>query len=472
LNKIKTEVLSTGLFLIALLGLSFLSASIFKQQNQALAQQYIQTIKYRNLVIDLGKGVKTKAQLTFPAVGNGPFPGVLLVHAAGPADMNYTTGIHNKLFWQIAQYLSERGFVVLRYDKRGIGANSTIINNNVWGNMTSNDLIQDAEKAVNVLAQQPEVDAKRISMIGHSEGGAIVTRVAIDNPITKVKNIVLMAARIGTLHDVMYYTFVGLPLEYAKQVLDKNHSSSIPIEQAVKDPIYGRYIAFSLASYRNYSTNATTNSNTTNIGTLFNLLLPSEASSSSNTTNRQFAETIPHTSAAGLINIDKQFKPSLERTFERAFKASTTGEIHSNKCEMPMLCPLYFKSVFSLKPTLSIIGNVSSSTGILILHGQNDSSSPVQQAFLLQQRLTELNHPEHTLITYPGLGHSFYLDSLVPSLITRPGPIEPYVLADIYAWLKAHSGISHSYVTTSTIGVNTCSLNTYTTSPSSASSKR
>ena len=129
--------------------------------------------------------------------------------------------------------------------------------------MTSNDLIQDAEKAVNVLAQQPEVDVKRISMIGHSEGGAIVTRVAIDNPITKVKNIVLMAARIGTLHDVMYYTFVGLPLEYAKQVLDKNHSGSIPKEQAVKDPIYGRYIAFSLASYRNYSTNATTNSNTT-----------------------------------------------------------------------------------------------------------------------------------------------------------------------------------------------------------------
>ena len=206
------------------------------------------------------------------------------------------------------------------------------------------------------------------------------------------------------------------------------------------------------------------------IGTLFNLLLPSEASSgSSNTTNRQFAETIPSTSVAGLINIDKQFKPSLERTFERAFKASTAGEIHSNKCEMPMLCPLYFKSVFRLKPTLSIIGNVSSSTGILILHGQNDSSSPVQQAFLLQQRLTELNHPEHTLITYPGLGHSLYLDSLVPSLITRPGPIEPYVLADLYSWLEAHSGLSHSYVITSvasTMGTNTSSVNTSTTSPS------
>jgi uncharacterized protein len=73
----------------------------------------------------------------------------------------------------------------------------------------------------------------------------------------------------------------------------------------------------------------------------------------------------------------------LERTFESAFKAST-GEIHFNKCGIPTLCPIYFKSVVSFKPTLNLINNVSSSTGILILHGQNDSGSPVQQAFLLQ----------------------------------------------------------------------------------------
>src|SRR5437899_9343039 len=110
--------LSMGLFLIGILGLSCLSTSNFKQQVQALAQQYIQTIKHRNLVIDLGNGVKTKAQLTLPTIGKGPFPGVLLIPGAGTADLNYTTGKNAKLFWQIAQYLSERGFAVLRYDKR------------------------------------------------------------------------------------------------------------------------------------------------------------------------------------------------------------------------------------------------------------------------------------------------------------------------------------------------------------------
>src|SRR5215467_11469788 len=123
----KTEA-STGLFLICILGLFCLSTSIFKQQNQALAQNYIQIIKYRNLVIDLGNGVKTNAQLTYPAIGKRSFPGVLLIHGSGAHDKNETLGyIHKdgvqppKPFWQIAQYLSERGFAVLRYDKRAIG---------------------------------------------------------------------------------------------------------------------------------------------------------------------------------------------------------------------------------------------------------------------------------------------------------------------------------------------------------------
>ena len=42
-------------------------------------------------------------------------------------------------FFQIADYLSERGFTVLRYDKRGIGTNHTILDSNIWGNLTLDD---------------------------------------------------------------------------------------------------------------------------------------------------------------------------------------------------------------------------------------------------------------------------------------------------------------------------------------------
>jgi uncharacterized protein len=85
-----------------------------------------------------------------------------------------------------------------------------------------------------------------------------------------------------------------------------------------------------------------------------------------------------------------------------------------------------------------------------------EKMTPIQQAFLLQQRLTDVNHPDHTLITYPNLGHAFYPSS---QWFTENGPIEPYVLADLYAWLEAHSGILHPYVgtPTSTLVANTSS---------------
>jgi uncharacterized protein len=405
--------LSLGLLLlIGILALSCLSGSIFKQQqqDQALAQPYIQTIKYRNLVIDLGNGVKTNAQLTLPAVGKGPFPGVLLIPGSGIADKNETLGLVHKSgpnpptpLLQIDQYLSEKGFAVLRYDKRGIGANHTILDTNVWGSVTANDLIQDTKQALNVLVRQPEVDAKRISVIGHSEGTIYAPRVAIDNP-TKIKNIILM----GTLaqnpvKDLYYYQVVISSLEYAKQVLDKNHTGLISIQQLATDPLLRKFLVpLSVLSTNN--TEDITKSLQRDFGTI------------------------------NYIGIDKQLNPSLVKTYENI------TAFNSSKCNSLGPCPLWWRSVSSLMPNLSIIGNVSKSTSILILNGENDSQTPVEQAFLLQQRLTEVNHPDHTLITYPDLGHIFYPSS---KWSTGMGPIETYVLADIYAWLESHSGFTH-----------------------------
>jgi hypothetical protein len=134
-----------------------------------------------------------------------------------------------------------------------------------------------------------------------------------------------------------------------------------------------------------------------------------------------------------------QLKPLFIKNYEN------TTAVNLSKYNNIFGCPIWARSEFNLEPNLSIIGNVSKSTGILILNGENDSLTPVQQAFLLQQRLTEVNHPDHTLITYPNLGHVFYPSS---QWSTGFGPIQQYVLADLYAWLEAHLGPSHPYVTT------------------------
>jgi uncharacterized protein len=415
LDRTRSITLSLGLFLITMLVLSCLSTSVFNLQNYALAQQYIPTIKYRNLVIDLGKGVKTNAQLTYPAGGKGSFPGVLLIHGSGANDKNGTLGFVHKTgpkpptpLWQIAQYLSERGFAVLRYDKRGIGANFTI-NQNVWGNATVNDLIQDSKKALNVLTMQPEVDPKRISIVGHSEGTLIAPRVAIDNS-TKVKNIILIGTAAQNLRDLLHYQSVYLPETYARQVLDKNHTGLISIQQIAKDPVLSHIFVPSSVLLTFLRTNDTK--------VIINYLI-----------NKFGSNTIK----PGYVNIDKQLKPALVNVYENI----TT--FNQSRCNNLEGCPVWYRSHFSLKPTLSIIGNVSNSTSILLLNGENDKDTPVQQAFLLQQRLTEVNHPDHTLITYPNLGHQFYPSS---QWSTANGPIQQYVLADLYSWLAAHSGFT------------------------------
>jgi uncharacterized protein len=420
--------LSLGLILIGILGLSCFSTSLFKLQDQALAQQYIQTIKYRNLVIDLGNGVKTNAQLTYPAVGKGPFPGALLISGSGANDKNETSGFIHKNgpkpptpYWQIAQYLSERGFAVLRYDKRGVGANYTI-NQKVWGNTTINDLIQDSKRALNVLIQQPEVDAKRISIIGHSEGTVIAPRVAIDNS-TKVKNIILMGTVAQNLRDIVRYSESDIYSEYATQVLDKNHTGLISIQQISKNPFRYSFLVNLLVPS----------------SVLHTFLRTNDTSVISNALVDKFANNAIQ---AGYISIDKQLKPLLMKKYENLTAVSPS------RCNNIAGCPALVRSYFDLIPTLSIIGNVSKSIGILILNGENDSQTPVQQAFLLQQRLTDVNHPDHTLITYPNLGHSFYPSS---QWLTGAGPIEHYVLADLYAWLEAHSGFTKPSSNSTTI---------------------
>src|SRR5215218_6798592 len=233
---------SLGLLaVIVIFSSSMLDNSTFNYSTSAIAQPFIQTVKHRDLVIDLGNGIQTNAQLTFPAVGNGPFPGMLLVHGSGPVDMNETLSPDSKPFWQIAQYLSERGFAVLRYDKRGVGANSQIIDGDIWGNLTFDDLKNDAEIALGILTQQPEVDPSKITLIGHSEGTIIVPRIVIDQEnktnATTIKNIVLMGSAATTMADLAHYQKVGIVLEYMHQVLDKNGTGSISVEEAIQDPL-------------------------------------------------------------------------------------------------------------------------------------------------------------------------------------------------------------------------------------------
>ena len=280
------------------------------------------------------------------------------------------------------------------------------MDSNVWGNVTFNDLTQDAEKALDVLIQQPEVDANDISVVGHSdsEGTTIAPRVAIDNP-GKVDKIVLMAAVAQNYKELGYFQQVSLPILYAQQVLDHNHDGLISVQEASKNPVFG-----ALVRPGNLTLLLTQNITTAN-GTAKRL------NPQYNTNNDTF------------ISINDELKPKLIDQL-KSLSVVKKGE----KCNgLKGPCPIWLASFYSSIPNLDIIGKVPSTTSILIMQGKNDSLIPIQQAFLLQQKLTDLRHPDHTLLTYPNLGHSFYLSS---QWLTGHGPIEQRVLEDLFGWLS------------------------------------
>jgi hypothetical protein len=413
-NRENRDVLYLSITVIAALFLYAMSVSILNESTldhhtavitDVYAQPYVETVKHRNLTIDLGNGLKTNAQLTVPAVGEGPFPGVLFFGPAGAGSVLSPTSPYSPM----AEYLSERGFAVLRYDKPGVGLNSTIIDSNAWGNLTFDNMKQNAEKALSVLLQQPEVNAtKKATLIGHSEGTNFPPRVAVDNP-DKVRNIILMAPVAGNWRtDIIYFQEVAKPLLYAENILDKGHLGQISVNDASKDPIFQTLVGGNLTQLLLYPTNVTDNNRT---GTL-----PEQK----NNTNDD------------LISIEGVLKPALVRDYEN--ETSINASRLSEKCVNVYGCPSIGKSFSALSSVNNMIGNVTSNTGILILIGENDSQTPLNQALLMQQRLTQVDHPDHQIIVYPDLGHTF-----VPSnqWISSYGQIPEYVFQDMFEWLTS-----------------------------------
>ncbi len=124
--------------------------------------------------------------LTRPA-GNGPFPGIILVHGSGAGDRDETLG-PNKTFRDLAWGLASRGVVVLRYDKR---AKVQPLWYATHSFTVFEEVTEDALSALTLLRNQPEVDARRTVVIGHSLGGMLAPRIAKADG--KVAGVVIMA---------------------------------------------------------------------------------------------------------------------------------------------------------------------------------------------------------------------------------------------------------------------------------------
>ncbi len=130
-------------------------------------------------------GFNLGGTITRPKSGE-PAPALILIGGSGPTDRDETVaGI--PVFGQLAQHLVDAGFVVVRYDKRGVGQSGGRAES-----ATIADYAEDARWVLMWLEKQKGVDKDRIGVVGHSEG-ALAAMLLAGRERGKVKAIALLA---------------------------------------------------------------------------------------------------------------------------------------------------------------------------------------------------------------------------------------------------------------------------------------
>ena len=170
--------------------------------------------------------------------GKGPFPAVVLISGTGYNTRDEDV-LGHKVFLVLADALNRNGFAVLRYDKRGVGGSS-----GKYETATTADFASDAEAAVAWLKTRPQIDASRIGVLGHSEGGIIAPAVAASDKgvafVVMIAGPCIRGDKLFVLQSAMTAKVYGAPDDYIarRRLFDQELYSAIisaPSESAAFD---------------------------------------------------------------------------------------------------------------------------------------------------------------------------------------------------------------------------------------------
>lgn len=140
-------------------------------------------------------GFNLAASLAKPGGATAPLPAIVLVGGSGPTDRDETAfGV--PIMGHIAGALVDAGFLVVRYDKRGVGQSGGRAES-----ATINDYVEDARAVVAWLQKRKDVDKRRIAVVGHSEGAWVALAAAARDK--RIAAIAMIAAPAATGADVV-----------------------------------------------------------------------------------------------------------------------------------------------------------------------------------------------------------------------------------------------------------------------------
>jgi len=140
--------------------------------------------------------------------GSGPFPAVVIGQGSGRA-----TTSDGAIY---VPFLLERGFAVLRYDKRGVGQSTGTYRGVSTANSESQiaELSGDMAAALDFLGARPALDATRLGLMGTSQAGWVMVAAAGRSPLARFAIVVTGSVMpIGV--NIAYEQLGGLPIDDA-----------------------------------------------------------------------------------------------------------------------------------------------------------------------------------------------------------------------------------------------------------------
>jgi fermentation-respiration switch protein FrsA (DUF1100 family) len=162
------------------------------------APAYVTQSAFREREVQVVSGPMSLPGTRSMPAGDGPFPGVVLVHGSGPQDRDETIGGFRP-FQDLAQGLASRGIAVLRYEKR-----TKVYQKELAGTRDltiRQEVIDDALAAMKLLRETPGVDARRVFLAGHSLGAILAPRIGVLDG--SLAGVVLLAAPSRPMSEVV-----------------------------------------------------------------------------------------------------------------------------------------------------------------------------------------------------------------------------------------------------------------------------
>jgi hypothetical protein len=332
----------------------------------------------RDIVISAHANWTLKGKLAIPDNYSPITPVVVLIHGSGPNDMDESlpgsitaTGKPAAIFKDISDSLVKSGFAVFRYNKRGVLG---------WNAQEQKPIVDENVYAANTVDDLVR-DAVTATLYLRSE------------PRFSKRPVILLGHSEGTMLA---------PL--AARSLDVNGLVLLSAMARRLDVIL--YYQNVTRQLEWCSSVLDKNSD--------GFILPEEAALEP---RLSLDFTLMDTDKDGRISTAE-----LTTVLER-FHQKTIEKLNSDP---------WFQSHLKAEPNYQVLPEFSGP--ILIVQGEEDRQTPMQEVKLLDAALREGGHSDYTIKTFPGLGHGFSppIDGWIPTI----GPVEPQVLNWLSQWLS------------------------------------